>query len=212
MIIPALAFYMFAATLLFSAVMVVSAKNPVHSVLFLIFAFFNAAGLFILRDAEFVAMMLVVVYVGAVAVLFLFVVMMLDMSFNTVRDGARKVLPIGIFIGLALLAELLVLISTGTVDTTVAAGNVAHSMTPENAEVGSVTSTNVYVIGNYLYTEYALLFQGAGLVLLVAMVGAIVLTLRQRDGVRKQAPSDQVNRKREDVVTIQKVENGGGVS
>lgn len=204
MILPALAFYMFAATLLFSAVMVITARNPVHAVLFLIFAFFNAAGLFILRDAEFVAMMLVIVYVGAVAVLFLFVVMMLDMNFSMLREQARRVLPLGIFIGLALIAELLVLISSTNIDTELAADNIAYST--KVAE-----QTNASIIGAHLYTDYALLFQGCGIVLLVAMIGAIVLTHRQREGVKKQVVADQINRQKEDVLTVQKVETGGGM-
>src|SRR3954469_9742905 len=179
MIMQAIIFYIFAAVCVASGVMVISARNPVHSVLFLILAFFNAAGLFVLMGAEFLAMILVVVYVGAVAVLFLFVVMMLDINFAELRSGALQYLPVGGTIGLLLLFELVfVLISwTGAPDV----GRMVEAPAPPATDV-----SNTAAIGQLIYTDYLLLFQAAGLVLLVAMIGAIVLTLRSREGVRRQ--------------------------
>lgn len=202
MILPALAFYLFAAVMLLSAVMVITSRNPVHSVLFLILAFFNAAGLFVLLGAEFVAMILVIVYVGAVAVLFLFVVMMLDMSFVELRKGAMQYVPLGLVIGGVLLAELVVTY-LGWTTAPDAAANIAD---PVIANV-----QNTQNLGRILYTDYVYAFQAAGLILLVAMIGAIVLTHRTRPGVRKQKISDQNNRKREDVMKIAKVQTGQGV-
>ena len=178
----AIAFYFFAGLLLLSAVMVIGARNPVHSVLFLILAFFNAAGLFVLTGAEFLAMILIVVYVGAVAVLFLFVVMMLDIDFAELKRGTLQYLPFGTLIGLVMVAEL------------VMAGS-AWVLKPEalaakaNATPAGVTNTEA--LGHILYTDYVYTFQIAGLVLLVAMIGAIVLTLRVRPGVRRQVISQQ---------------------
>lgn len=202
--IGALAFYAFAAILILSAVMVISARNPVHSVLFLILAFFNAAGLFVLLGAEFVAMILVIVYVGAVAVLFLFVVMMLDISFADLRKGAMRHVPLGLFLGVVLLSEMVMLYST-------------WQFAPEasdNLEVAAYASssvTNSEALGQVLYTDYVFPFQVSGLILLVAMIGAIVLTLRTRPGLLRQRVSDQVARKPEDAMEIQKVESGAGV-
>ncbi len=195
------AFYLFAAITLLSATMVITAKNPVHSVLFLILAFFNAGGLFVLLGAEFVAMILVIVYVGAVAVLFLFVVMMLDMGFAELRKGAMQYVPLGLMIGAVLLVELGMVYANWqfTPDLT---QNLANPVTDE---------TNTEAIGKLLYTDYVFAFQIAGLVLLVAMIGAIVLTHRQRAGVRKQRIYDQNNRKREDAMEIVKVTSGEGV-
>jgi len=173
----ALAFYFFSAILIASAVMVIGAKNPVHSVLFLILAFFNAAGLFVLLGAEFLAMILVVVYVGAVAVLFLFVVMMLDIDFAELKRGALQYLPFGALIGLVLVAEL-VMAGSAWVLKPAAKSVLAHA-TP-------VGVTNTAALGHILYTDYVYYFQIAGMVLLVAMIGAIVLTLRSRPGVRRQ--------------------------
>ena len=177
MIIQALAFYLFAAVTVGAAAMVISARNPVHSVLFLILAFFNAAGLFVLLGAEFLAMILVVVYVGAVAVLFLFVVMMLDIDFAELKKGALQYLPFGGLIGLILVAEL-VMAGSVWVAGPAAKAALAHA-TPADV-------SNTVVLGRILYTDYVYYFQIAGLVLLVAMIGAIVLTLRSRPGVRRQ--------------------------
>ncbi len=204
MVIQALAFYLFAGILILSALMVITARNPVHSVLFLILAFFNAAGLFVLLGAEFVAMILVIVYVGAVAVLFLFVVMMLDISFADLRKGAMQFVPIGLAIGGVLLAELFFVYS---------AWQFAPSVL-ENAAApvsGFEGLSNARSIGQILYTDYVLPFQIAGLILFVAMVGAIVLTLRTRPGVRKQRVSDQHKMTPEGAMEIQKVTPGTGV-
>ena len=204
MIIHALAFYLFAAVAVAAAVMVISARNPVHSVLFLILVFFNAAALFVLMGAEFLAMILVVVYVGAVAVLFLFVVMMLDVAYTELREGFLQYLPLGGVIGLVLLAELLMVLGGWLIDPGIAA-NRAHP-TPPAAEI-----SNTEALGRILFTDYIYLFQAAGMVLLVAMVGAIVLTMRRREGVRRQRVASQVARRVEDTVTLHKVEPGSGV-
>ena len=204
MIIYALTFYLFAFIAIASGVMVISSRNPVHSVLFLILAFFTAAGLFVLLGAEFLAMILVVVYVGAVAVLFLFVVMMLDINFVEMRQGFLQYLPIGALVGLILLVELIFIVGTW-----IAA--------PEASMVAQVPIAppeqvhNTQALDQVLYTKYVSLFQVAGLILLVAMIGAICLTLRQREGVRKQRISDQVSRKRADSVEIKHVTPGSGV-
>ncbi len=202
MIVHGLAFYMFAAITIAAGVMVISARNPVHSVLFLILAFFNAAALFVLMGAEFLAMILVVVYVGAVAVLFLFVVMMLDVAFAELREGFLQYLPIGGLVGLILLVELLSIIGGWLIDP----GTAAYRAQPIPGDI-----TNTEAIGRILYTEYIYLFQAAGMVLLVAMVGAIVLTMRRRDGVRRQRIAEQVGRRREDSVELHKVQPGSGV-
>lgn len=204
--IPALAFYLFAAITLFSAVMVITARNPVHSVLFLILAFFNAAGLFVLLGAEFVAMILVIVYVGAVAVLFLFVVMMLDISFTELRKGAMQYVPVGMLLGGLLLAELIVLFSAWQIAPDAAAG--AAAPVAPLAEAGV---TNTEMLGRYLYTDYVFPFQISGLILLVAMIGAIVLTHRQRDGVRRQKVAAQNARSVAESMEIKKVTPGTGV-
>ena len=179
--LQAFAFYLFATILILSALAVISARNPVHSVLFLILAFFNAAGLFVLLGAEFLAMILVVVYVGAVAVLFLFVVMMLDIDFAELKRGALQYLPIGGMVGLAMATELILFVAGHW---SVAPGAVLASATPANV-------SNTAALGRILYTDYIYYFQIAGLVLLVAMIGAIVLTLRHRPGVRRQSISTQ---------------------
>jgi len=202
--IEALAFYMFATITVASGVMVISARNPVHSVLFLILAFFNSAGLFVLLGAEFLAMILVVVYVGAVAVLFMFVVMMLDINFVEMRQGFLQYLPIGAVIGLILLVELIVVVG-------------GWHLTPELTIAGAATMPtplsvpNTQALGQLLYTHYIYLFQAAGLILLVAMVGAIVLTHRQRTGVKKQVIADQLARTVEDSVELVKVDTGKGI-
>lgn len=204
--LPALAFYLFAAVTLLSAVMVITARNPVHSVLFLILAFFNAAGLFVLLGAEFVAMILVIVYVGAVAVLFLFVVMMLDISFVEMRKGAMRYVPMGILIGGLLLAELIVLFAAWQIAPDAAAA--ANAPVAPMAEAGL---TNTEMLGRYLYTEYVFAFQVSGLILLVAMIGAIVLTHRQREGVRRQKIAAQNARTIGESMEIKKVSSGSGV-
>ena len=204
MIVQALAFYLFAAVTVAAAVMVISARNPVHSVLFLILAFFNAAGLFVLMGAEFLAMILIVVYVGAVAVLFLFVVMMLDIGVTELRQGFLQYLPIGGTVGLVLLAEL-VMIAGGWLIAPEIASNRAFP-TPPMEEI-----SNTAAIGRILYTDYIYLFQAAGMVLLVAMVGAIVLSHRKREGVRKQRISDQVARRGADTIELKKIQPGTGI-
>jgi len=200
MIVQAVLFYIFAAVAVASGVFVVSARNPVHSVLFLILAFFNAAGLFVLIGAEFLAMILVIVYVGAVAVLFLFVVMMLDIDFAELRSGFVRYLPIGSAIGVVLLAELLFLV----ISWVGAPGAVSPSAT------GGVALTNTRALGDILYTRYLFAFQVAGLILLVAMVWAVVLTLRHRADVRRQSISAQLARTRAQSVDIVKVPVGSG--
>ena len=204
MIIQALAFYLFAFVTVAAGVLVIASRNPVHSVLFLILAFFNSAGLFVLMGAEFLAMILVIVYVGAVAVLFLFVVMMLDINFVELRSGFAQYLPIGALVGLILLAELLVVGSGWIVIPEVE--SLASAPIPPIDQV-----TNTEAIGRLIYTKYIYLFQAAGLVLLVAMIGAIVLTLRSRAGVRKQRISDQVARRPEDAIEVVKVTVGSGI-
>ena len=204
MILQALAFYLFAGITLASAVMVVAARNPVHSVLFLILAFFNSAGLFVLMGAEFLAMILVVVYVGAVAVLFLFVVMMLDINFTELRQGAVRYLPLGLLIGLILLVELLLVAGAWLAEPMLVAEPTVPIPPFEQVH-------NTRALGQVLYTDYVYLFQASGLVLLVAMIGAIVLTLRQREGVRRQSIGEQVGRSREESVEIKKVPSRSGV-
>jgi NADH-quinone oxidoreductase subunit J len=201
MIIQALAFYLFASTAIAAGVMVISARNPVHSVLFLILAFFNSAGLFVLIGAEFIAMILVIVYVGAVAVLFLFVVMMLDINLSALREGFLQYLPTGAMIGLLLLAELIMVIAGWGL----APEDQAPAATPT-----PMGTTNTEALGAVIYTDYVYLFQGAGMVLLVAMIGAIVLAHRVRTGVRKQDISQQVRRTRAEAVELKKVSPGEG--
>jgi NADH-quinone oxidoreductase subunit J len=200
--LAAIAFYVLAATAIASAFAVIAARNPVHSVLFLILTFFTSAGLFVLLGAEFLAMLLVVVYVGAVAVLFLFVVMMLDVDFAELKQGFLSYMPIGAVIALMLLAELILV------------GNAALST--EGAPIALPPSepapvTNAEAIGRVLYTDYLLVFQMAGLVLFVAMVGAIVLTHRRRAGVKKQDITAQVGRRRSEAVELKDVRPGQGL-
>ncbi len=202
MILPTVAFYVFSVVLLLSAGMVVTGRNPVHSVLFLILAFFNGAALFVLAGAEFLAMILVIVYVGAVAVLFLFVVMMLDVNFVELREGFQRYAPVGATIGAILLAEL-ALVLTGWRIAPAATSLRLHPMLPG--------LTNTAALGNVLYTDNVLLFQIAGLVLLVSMIGAIVLTLRDRRASRKQAIAVQNARRPEDTLVVVKVGLGMGV-
>ena len=201
MIAP-LFFYLFAGLCVASGFMVITARNPVHSVLFLILAFVNAAGLFVLLGAEFIAMILVVVYVGAVAVLFLFVVMMLDVDFTELREGFLQYLPIGAVVGCIFLAELLLVLGAWTI-----APTMPQTIT---APIPSDVS-NTMALGLVLYTRYVYFFQAAGLVLLVAMIGAIVLTHRHRGGTRPQKISDQVRRRPEESVRIVDQPVGQGV-
>jgi len=204
MIVQGLIFYLFAGVTVAAGVLVISARNPVHSVLFLILAFFNAAGLFVLMGAEFLAMVLVVVYVGAVAVLFLFVVMMLDINFTELRQGALQYLPIGGLIGIILLIELALIFGSWAVSPGFDSATGSPTPAPE-------AMTNTHALGHVLYTKYVYLFQASGLILLVAMIGAIVLTLRQRTGVRRQRIGRQIDRQARDTVTVVKVPTRGGM-
>jgi NADH-quinone oxidoreductase subunit J len=197
-------FYLFAFILVASAFMVIAARNPVHSVLFLILAFFNAAGLFLLVGAEFLAMILLIVYVGAVMVLFLFVVMMLDVDFAEMKRGALAYAPAGALIGIILLAELVVVLGGYTFSPDLAS-TVAHPI-PALA-----SRTNTAALGDIIYTDYIYYFQIAGLVLLVAMIGTIVLTLRHKAGVKRQSISAQVGRTPATAIEIRKVKTGEGV-
>jgi NADH-quinone oxidoreductase subunit J len=200
--IHAFFFYLFATVTIASAVMVISARNPVHSVLFLILAFVNAAGLFLLAGAEFLALILIVVYVGAVAVLFLFVVMMLDVDFAELRQGFLQYLPIGVLIGVVFLAELLFVVGAWVI------GPIGPTAVPTP---DLATTSNVEAIGAVLYTRYVYFFQAAGMVLLVAMVGAIVLTLRHRENVKRQNIAVQVARSKATSIEIRHVEPGRGL-
>lgn len=195
----AIAFYLLAFTAIAAGFMVVAARNPVHSVMFLILTFFSAAGLFILMGAEFIALLLVMVYVGAVAVLFLFVVMMLDVDFVELKQGFLSYLPVGLVVALILLAEMILVGAAYFSDET-------KTVVATNSE-----TNNLEQFGDVLYTQYAGAFEAAGLVLLVAMIGAIVLTLRERKGVRTQNAMDQMARTREDGVELVDIEPGQGL-
>lgn len=202
--LEAVFFYLFAFVAIGAAFMVISARNPVHSVLYLILTFFNAAGLFLLTGAEFLAMILLVVYVGAVAVLFLFVVMMLDVDFAELKQGALQYAPIGALVGLILAAELIVV--TG-----------GYAFSPQLASSVALPAPdpaarhNTAALGDILYTNYIYFFQIAGLVLLVAMIGAIVLTLRHKEGVKRQNIGAQVARTPATAIEVKKVETGKGI-
>jgi len=202
MTLPLFFFYVFSIITVASALMVIASRNPVHSVLFLILAFVNCAGLFMLAGAEFLALILIVVYVGAVAVLFLFVTMMLDVDFASLRQGMLQYAPIGVVIGVILLLELLLV-----------AGSVV--LAPEAASTAVVpidaAMENTRALGQLLYTRYVFLFQGAGAVLLVAMIGAIVLTLRHKPNVKRQDVFKQTGRKRHEGVETVKVKSGQGL-
>ena len=194
-------FYLFSAVMIGSALMVIVARNPVHSVLFLILAFVNAAGLFLLMGAEFLAMILIVVYVGAVAVLFLFVVMMLDVDFAELKQGFAKHLPLGVILGLILFVELAMVIGT-------------YLVSPDTARTIPTLDpsiSNTEALGRVLYTDYIYYFQTAGLVLLVAMIGAIVLTLQHRSNVKRQDIATQVARTKETAMEVRKVAPGQGL-
>jgi NADH-quinone oxidoreductase subunit J len=199
--IAAIAFYVFAALLLASAAAVVTARNPVHSVLFLILAFFNAAGLFLIAGAEFLALILVIVYVGAVAVLFMFVVMMLDIDFAELRSGFQKYLPIGAAVGVVLLAELA--FTFGAWQAAPQAGALRFAPAPQ--------MSNTEALGRLIYTDYVFLFQAAGVILLVAMIGAIVLTLRDRRTSRHQIIHVQTERTVRETLELVQVSVGAGV-
>ena len=201
--LSALFFYLFAITCVGAAFMVIAVRNPVHSVLFLILAFFNAAGLFVQLGAEFLAMILIVVYVGAVLVLFLFVVMMLDVDFAVLKAGFLKYLPVGATVGLLLLVELVLIVGTWIT----APDITAQAPTPPASDI-----SNTEAIGLILYTRYVYLFEVAGLILLVAMIGAIVLTLQHKRDVRRQKVSSQVGRTREAGVELVEVDSGRGLS
>ena len=202
MALQAIAFYLLATVTLLAGLFVILAKHPVHSVLFLITAFFSAAGLFVLLGAEFLAMLLIVVYVGAVAVLFLFVVMMLDVDFGSLRSGFARYLPAGLVVAAVLLIEM-VLVSSAVATR----GAVA---TARNTLPAGVSNTEA--IGRVLYTDYIYFFQAAGMVLLVAMIGAIVLTLRHKPGVRRQVIADQVLRSPRTSMRVVSLKSGEGVS
>jgi NADH-quinone oxidoreductase subunit J len=201
--LQAIAFYILSIITVVSALGVVAGRNPVHAVLFLVLSFFSAAGLFVLLGAEFLAMLLVVVYVGAVAVLFLFVVMMLDIDFGSLREGFVRYLPVGGVVAAVLLVEMVL---------------VAGAVASEGAAKGAtgpdilLDAPNTEQIGSVLYTDYIYFFQAAGLVLLVAMIGAIVLTLRHRPGVKRQSVMDQVARTPATGMAVVKVETGKGIS
>ena len=195
----AIAFYLLAFTAIAAGFMVVAARNPVHSVMFLILTFFAAAGLFILMGAEFLALLLVMVYVGAVAVLFLFVVMMLDVDFVELKQGFLTYLPVGAIVAIILLAEMILV------------GAAYFSGETKTVVEQSSERSNLEAFGEVLYTQYAGAFEAAGLVLLVAMIGAIVLTLRERKGVKTQNAMDQMARPRENGVELVDIEPGQGL-
>ena len=202
--LPALFFYLFASVTVAAGFMVISARNPVHSVLFLILAFVNAAGLFVLMGAEFLAMILVVVYVGAVAVLFMFVTMMLDADYVELRRGVLQYLPVGVAVGLVMLSELVLVVGAWGVSGALPKTD-ARSPIPDDV-------TNTEALGRVLYTDYVLLFQAAGLVLLTAMIGAIVLTLRERrTAVKRQDIGAQVARGPATAIEVVKVRTGQGI-
>ncbi len=204
-LLPTFVFYLFASVTVLSGLMVISSKNSVHSVFFLILAFFNSAGLFVMLGAEYIAMTLVIVYVGAVAVLFLFVVMMLNVNFEQLREGFLRYLPVGALVAATLFGEIVLVLYLSLKFPT--------KLAPATQPIPAATEiTNTEAIGNVLYTWYLYPFQMAGIILLIAMIGAIVLTLRHRPGVRRQKVSQQLERKRRDSVTLVRVESGKGLS
>ena len=200
---PLLSFYLFSAVILLSSLMVISSKNPVHSVLFLILTFFNAAGLFVILHAEFLAMILIIVYVGAVAVLFLFVVMMLDVNFTKSKENVLHYMPFGLFIGAVFVCELIIVLINSKLD-------LANIQILSNPFTNFSNMTNTQALGSVLYTDYILYFQLSGVILLVAMIGSIVLTLRDRTGVRRQVIGEQLERDSSSTV-LKEVESGEGV-
>jgi len=211
MTIAAFAFWIFALSAVASGLMVIASRNPVNSVLFLILSFISAAGLFVLMGAEYLAMLLVVVYVGAVAVLFLFVVMMLDVDFVELKQGFLRYLPIGAVIAGLVVAELILAFAAWRMPSD-AAFVAAHPTATRGSPFADTDApSNIEGLGLILYTDYVHYFQIAGMILLVAMIGAIVLTFRTREGVRKQDPAAQVARKREASVELKKVKTGQGI-
>lgn len=194
-----IAFYLMATVTLVSALMVIMARNPVHSVLWLILAFFSSAGLLVLIGAEFLAMLLVVVYVGAVAVLFLFVVMMLDVDFVELKDGTLRYWPFAMLVGIVFAAEIVLASVLGV-----------HAR-PDAFDAAPGADTNAEAIGQVMYTQYLLLFQMAGIVLLIAMIGAIVLTLRHRPHVKRQNIAKQTSRRRSDAYELKDPKPGQGI-
>ena len=207
MALQAIAFYLMAAVTVGAGVCVVSARNPVHSVLWLILSFFSAAGLFVLLGAEFLAMLLVVVYVGAVAVLFLFVVMMLDVDFTALRQGFARYMPLGIVVAAVLAAEMVLVAAT-----VAGRGAARNSSGPMASGMSGSDVSNIETIGRVLYTDYIYFFQASGLVLLVAMIGAIVLTLRHKPGVKRQVIMDQVLRTPKTGMTMTNPRSGEGIT
>ena len=199
-----IAFYLLATVAVVSGLMVVTAKNPVHSVLFLILAFFSSAGLFVLLGAEFLAMLLVVVYVGAVAVLFLFVVMMLDVDFVGLREGFARYLPLAVIVAGILLLEMILITSA-----VISGGAAADATAPA---VATLQASNIETIGRVLYTDYVYFFQAAGIVLLIAMIGAIVLTLRHKPNIKRQNVARQVGRDAKTAMEVKSVTTGAGIS
>ena len=202
MTISLLTFYLFSAVILLSSLMVISAKNPVHSVLFLILSFLNAAGIFVILHAEFLAMILIIVYVGAVAVLFLFVVMMLDIKSSINKENILQYMPIGLLVGLVFIAELVIVLINTKLDLT----SIQILSNPMSNFVGQ---SNTEAIGSVLYTNYILYFQLSGIILLVAMIGSIVLTLREREGVKRQIISEQLERRGK--IDLVDVKSGEGI-
>ncbi len=202
MTLPLFFFYVFSIIAVASALMVIASRNPVHSVLFLILCFVNAAGLFMLAGAEFLALILIVVYVGAVAVLFLFVVMMLDVDFASMRQGMLQYSQVGVVVGIILLLELLLVAGSFVIAPELA----ANAVVPIEEGIA-----NTRALGQVIYTRYVYLFQGAGAVLLVAMIGAIVLTLRHKPGVKRQDVFKQTGRKRHEAVEVVSVKSGQGL-
>ena len=202
MTISLLTFYLFSAVILLSSLMVISAKNPVHSVLFLILSFLNAAGIFVILHAEFLAMILIIVYVGAVAVLFLFVVMMLDIKSSISKENILQYMPIGLLVGLVFIAELVIVLINTKLDLT----SIQILSNPMSNFVGQ---SNTEAIGSVLYTNYILYFQLSGIILLVAMIGSIVLTLREREGVKRQIISEQLERRGK--IDLVDVNSGEGI-
>jgi len=195
-------FYLFSTLMIASAFMVISARNPVHSVLFLILAFVNASGLFLMLGAEFLAMILIVVYVGAVAVLFLFVIMMLDVDFAELKQGFLQLLPIGSLIGACVMIELFMVLGGWVIG-----GSAPSNLTTKTPQ----DISNTFALGQVIYTQYAYLFQAAGLILLTAMIGSIVLTLRHKEGVKRQVIADQNARNAANAIEVQKVASGQGL-
>ena len=204
MAVATLAFYLFACTAIAAGALVVLARNPVHSVLWLILAFFSSAGLFVLMGAEFVAMLMIIVYVGAVAVLFLFVVMMLDVDFTELKGGMAEYMPVGLLIGVVILVQLGLVFGEWAIAPHAPEMRAAVAPAPEDVH-------NTAALGQLIYTRYVMLFQLAGAVLFVAMVGAIVLTLRHREGVKRQDVLEQIHRTRDEAIELKDIKPGQGI-